>query len=225
MHDNPLFLADLDGCLADYAAGMARSLEENGIPTDGTLPEDVLNNVKRLVRRVPGWWRALPTLPLGMRLWNFANKLGFEMHVLTKAPDDADNAWSEKFAWCREHLNTTTNIAVVRNKAPMYGTVFLEDSPDNILPWLKHRKRGVVLMPVEEGWNDKFKHPQVVPIRWDPKNKNKQAETMALAGAVLMYAFVRDPKEKINWQCITPDSRTIKLTERVGHKQREMGIR
>jgi 5'-nucleotidase len=66
------------------------------------------------------------------------------------------------------------------NKSLVYGTFLYDDYLPYMEAWLKHRPRGLGIMPVTRSNRD-FRHPQVV--KWDGTNFDevKRALTAAYA--------------------------------------------
>jgi hypothetical protein len=113
-----------------------------------------------LIKKQPGWWRNLPELPLGMELVGFLRDLNFSLHVLTKGPYNTTTAWTEKVDWVRKHI-PDAQITITERKDLTYGLVLIDDFPGYVKPWLKHRPRGLVIMPAHP-WNEDFSHPNVI---------------------------------------------------------------
>ena len=119
-----------------------------------------------LIKSLPGWWRNLPTIEMGMQIFNLARTLGFTNHILTKGPRHHANAWQEKVEWCRRYLGDV-QVHITSNKGLVYGKFLYDDFPEYCELWLAHRPRGLVIMPDTE-YNQNFHHPQV--LRWTGKN-------------------------------------------------------
>lgn len=159
-------LFDLDGTMADYDAALRKHLEPLMSP-DEEMPEsfhdDVPDHIKARInalRQVPGWWRSLQVIPDGKWLLIQARQVGFECHVLTKGPSSSDNAWTEKYQWCRANCPTAL-VTVTEDKSNIYGTLLVDDYPPYIEAWLEHRPRGLVIMPAQP-WNQDFGHERVL---------------------------------------------------------------
>ncbi|MCK5018074.1 MAG: hypothetical protein KAS32_13540, partial [Candidatus Peribacteraceae bacterium] len=90
---------------------------------------------------------------------------GFEIMILTKGPKSSPNAWKEKVEWCRLHV-PDAKITITEDKSLVYGKVLVDDFPDYIIPWLKYRPRGLVIMP-EHKYNIEFCNPRVVHTNGD----------------------------------------------------------
>lgn len=169
---NRIALLDLDGTLADYDAAMIRDL--NLIRSPGE-PEELVPHRSdeaymkaraKLIRSQPGWWLNLDPIKSGFDVVELLKKHGFNLHVLTKAPHSVDAAWTEKVLWCKRHL-PDVDITISQDKGLVYGKVLMDDWPEYIEAWLKHRPRGLVIMPSRR-WNLEVNHPQV--IRYDGTN-------------------------------------------------------
>lgn len=162
----PIALFDMDGTLVDYDGPMRRSLEALRAPSEPVeydraeeLPH--LEARRKTIQRQAGWWRYLPRHQPGFMLLDVITELNFQINVLTKGPRGSPNAWTEKLEWCIANLPDTARIHVVSTKGLVYGRVLVDDWPDYITDWLKHRPRGLVIMPAHKH-NEGFEHPQVM---------------------------------------------------------------
>jgi len=170
-------LFDLDGSLAGYVEQLLADLETLRAPGETPITAlniwniDSLPHIKarmNLIKSTPGWWRNLPQISNGMRVFNEAKRIGFHNCVLTKAPSQQPLAWTEKVEWCWSNLGPDTDAQVVSgSKGLTYGKLLYDDFPEFIEQWLEHRPRGLAIMPVNIT-NEKFFHPQVV--RWTGEN-------------------------------------------------------
>jgi hypothetical protein len=169
--DDRVALIDLDGTAADYDASMRRELERLRAPDEPPLGErsdDEPPHVearRKLIQRMPGFWRGLPRLAPGFQIIDELRQIGFRLHVLTKGPLSSPNAWTEKVEWCREHL-PDADVTISQDKALVYGRVLVDDYPPYFLPWLKHRPRGLVVC-VAHPWNEGVEHPNVIRYTGD----------------------------------------------------------
>jgi 5'-nucleotidase len=163
---------DMDGSLFDFDGHLRKSLLQLAAP--GEQPRlDNLNlweaeekypHVKArmdLIKSVPGWWREMPPLDNGFKVFRMAQTVGFDCRILTKGPKSKALAWMEKVQCCQEHLGDKIDIAIVSSKGEVYGRVLYDDYPPYMTAWLKHRPRGMGIMPVTES-NKRFEHPNVV---------------------------------------------------------------
>lgn len=173
-------LFDLDGSLADYEGQLTKDLVELLSPEDfkrfqelGMWQADEQKPFKgliRLIKKQPCWWRSLPVLENGMKIYRLALQIGFENHVLTKGPKRYPRAWKEKVEWCQEHLGDMVNIHITSNKAMVYGRFLYDDYPDYVDPWLRARPRGIAIMPVNQT-NLGYSHSRC--IKWDGTNQDE----------------------------------------------------
>ena len=168
-----LALVDLDGTLADYDAALKESMaklkspdERDFFEWDRKAEPEYLKNRMDLIRSDVDWWINLKKFKLGWDVLAILNELDFDIMVLTQGPRKNSNAWKGKVEWCLEHL-PGVDIDITRKKAGRYGKVLVDDFPEYVEGWLKHRSRGLVIMPAQK-WNMDFKHPQV--IRYDGTN-------------------------------------------------------
>ena len=190
-------LFDLDGSLADYEGAMARDLELIRGPDEPVYPvfmtdrPEFLKRRAALIRKTPGWWENLPALQTGLYVLHEALGLGYEAHVLTKGPYNADNAWTEKVRWCKKHLPDSVQITITQDKGLVYGKVLFDDFPEYVERWLEWRPRGLVIMPVAPG-NEHFSHPNV--LRYDGHNFEHRMRAIA----ALKIALERKPGEPLS---------------------------
>ena len=169
-------LFDMDGSLADYDGAMVRELAELRAPDEAPTTRETLwlsekrDHVlarMRLIKGQPGWWLALDPIAMGMKVLRLCEELGFDVHVLTKGPKRHSLAWDEKVQWCQRHIGPEVDIHVTSDKGLVYGKLLYDDFPDYMLRWLRHRPRGLGIMPVCPQNRD-FTHPNVV--KWDGTN-------------------------------------------------------
>jgi 5'-nucleotidase len=196
-------LLDLDGTVADYSWQLAKDLAELASPGEPMFdfhtddaPDWFLKRID-LIRAQPGWWRKLPKLQAGFDILNAVLRIGYQVHVLTKGPRRAPNAWSEKMEWCKTNLPSNIGITVTLgrpaegdvpcgpSKGAMYGRVLIDDYPQYATEWLSFRPRGLVVMPKAIA-NEGFSHPQAVI--YDGKN-------LAYVEELLQLAFDREPSQ------------------------------
>jgi len=178
---NRIALIDLDGTVADYDGQMREDLKKLESPEEGEYLSlgpgkhpDYIEARMKLIKKQPGWWKNLPELPRGMELVGFLRALGFSLHVLTKGPYNTTAAWTEKVEWVRKHI-PDAQITITEQKGMVWGLLLVDDWPDYILPWLKHRPRGLVIMPAHP-WNEGFTHPNV--FRYTGAEVNEVIERM-----------------------------------------------
>lgn len=201
-------LFDLDGTLANYAEAMYRDLQSVKSPNENlyeiynhNLPEWYKARMK-MIRDIPGWWEKLNKIDLGFQLLEAATEIGFVIHVLTKGPSSATAAWSEKLRWCQKNLSDDVCVTVTQDKGLVYGRVLVDDYPEYQMQWLKHRPRGLAVVPVDkqnrhfnqdtarrsaelQGWNHE---PHV--ICYDGSNLTEVLDGM-------QAAYERAPKEPL----------------------------
>lgn len=204
MDDDRVALVDLDGTIADYDGGlkewMAPLMGPDEAPYAGRLEADSvsaphLEARRKLIQRVPGFWRGLGRHALGWRALEMIREAGFPIHVLTKGPKKTPIAWAEKVEWCLEHL-PDTDVTITAKKSMVYGRVLLDDYPPYFLPWLKHRPRGIAIC-VSQPWNSSFPlklngiprpEPEARVLRYDGSNDDE-------VRSVLKWAFERKDGE------------------------------
>ena len=188
-------LFDLDGTLADYDAGMIRDLEliaaPNEVPIDyhcHDLPEWAYARIK-LIRNQPGWWERLAPIESGFEVFRAVRRIGYQISVLTKGPDSAPDAWTEKFRWCKNHL-PGVQVTITQDKSAVYGRVLVDDYPDYCLAWLQSHKRGLVIMPAT-AQNAEVYHDRLVRYTGD---------NIAEVERVLTMAYNRQPGELVDFR-------------------------
>ena len=202
MSEGRIALFDMDGVLFDYEGQMKSDLFKLMSPgePDPMRFENLWDAMKKhpylearseLIKQVPGWWRSLPKLRLGWDVYHLANTIGFCCHILTKGPRSKPRAWAEKLDCITDHFGEDMSIDIVSNKVSnksksnTYGRVLMDDFPDYMLGWLKHRSRGLGIMP-EQPCNKGFEHPNV--IKYDGVN-------IAPVEAALRAVYARNPKQ------------------------------
>ncbi len=162
---------DLDGTVANFNKGLLTALNEIRNPTqereytsqDLDDPPDWLEARMGYIKRHPGFWRNLETIPLGLRVVELIRDAGFRLNVLTKGPRRSTSAWTEKVEWSHEYL-PDAQITITEDKGLVYGKVLFDDWPAYINRWLDHRPRGLVLM-LDHSWNQGSQHPNVIRIK------------------------------------------------------------
>jgi 5'-nucleotidase len=166
--DDRIGLFDMDGTLFDYEGQMRKDLADLMSPGE-EMPDDLwdesvphLKARMKLIKSQPGWWRNLPKLELGWRVYEVAKAIGFKNQILTKGPASHPVAWMEKVQCIKDHFGNEVYPNIVgEDKSGYYGRFLCDDYPDYALGWLKHRPRGVVLMPSQR-CNRGFYHQNVI---------------------------------------------------------------
>lgn len=164
-------LIDMDGVLCDHDAAIDRDLKALLGDDLTKITPDTKERIIGLIRAQSGWWSNLAPIPLGFQIVDVLRDIGFQLNILTKGPNRAKNAWTEKVNWCAQHIPDANVTVTDGKKGLVYGRVFVEDWPDNIVHWIARRPRGIVLMPDRPSngvvhWpNDGFKHKQVFRIK------------------------------------------------------------
>lgn len=169
MKGENIALFDMDGTIVDFDSQMRhdinllKSPEEPLIdPWDRSKP--YMRERRRTIMKQNGWWKNLPPLQSGIDLLYEAANLGFQIHILTKAPSSKPDAWKEKVEWCDEYLpmeKLNIKITMTADKGLVYGKFLVDDFPEYIERWLQWRPRGLVIMPAHDH-NENFKHPNVI---------------------------------------------------------------
>lgn len=164
-------LIDMDGTVADYESAIEVSYDRLRNPENeacykdasrcygrDTWPDHLWNRMDAIKRR-PGFWRNLEPLEIGFEIIDVLATMGFSFHIATQGPSTKSAAWAEKLDWAREHM-PFADVNVTENKSLLYGKVLVDDWPPFGLDWLKHRPRGIVIMPAAH-YNKDIEHPQI----------------------------------------------------------------
>jgi 5'-nucleotidase len=175
-------LFDMDGTLCDYDKALAKSLEILRSPDEEDFNSPIRDNSPKylknradLIRTSVEWWATLPKFKLGFEIWELAEKLGYRKVILTQGPRKNAAGWQGKKIWIDKNIGEDTDIIITRDKGLVYGRILVDDFPGYIEKWLKHRPRGLVIMPASAE-NITFKHPQV--IRYDGTNLEQVKRAM-----------------------------------------------
>lgn len=164
-------LFDMDGTLVDFDKGMYEALLPLYSPDEEVLeppfwdsPEHIRSRIDMIMER-DVWWRNLEPIKLGMDFLKEAQKIGYEVHILTQGPHSIGVAWKEKVDWVRTHLGDV-DITVTRNKGLVYGKILVDDYPPYLDKWLKWRNRGLCIIPHNEH-NKDYEHEQTLRLSGD----------------------------------------------------------
>ena len=176
-------LVDLDGTCADYDGQLKIDLQKIASPNEPPINSgDIykgggyLEARRHMITSQVGWWLKLKKFKLGFDILEELKKVGFKIVVLTKGPSRKFSAWSEKVEWCHKNMKKYINgVTITNDKGLVHGWVLVDDFPEYIQAWLKHRPRGLVIMPAHEH-NKDFKHPNVV--RYDGTNIEEVREKL-----------------------------------------------
>lgn len=180
----PVALFDMDGTLADYERRMRRDLRRIRAPGD---PDFALHDHSApryfgarldLVKAQPGWWLALPRLPLGFDLLALAREAGYQIEVLTMGPHNTPSAWMEKVQWAHRHVGADVKVTVTEDKNLSHGAVLVDDTPQTLLGWLARHPSGRGIAPAQPV-NEGLRHPRAV--RYDGSNPDAVRRTLRAA--------------------------------------------
>jgi len=167
-------LFDLDGTLCDYESTLIRDINKLRGPKEKPLENQIRHQEpeyikarRDLITSSENWWADLAPFKLGFDVWELADELGYRRVILTQGPRDKPNAWSGKKRWIDKNLDPETDVIITRDKSLVYGRVLVDDFPGYINAWLKHRTRGLVIMPAND-LNKNYTNKQV--IRYDGTN-------------------------------------------------------
>lgn len=163
-------LFDMDESLAAYTDTMLRDLASLQSPNEERITAENIWKMDRhphiakrmsLIKSQPDWWFNLPPLENGRLVLEICRRIGFDIAVLTKGPQNHAGAWSEKLRWCQKWLSRDIDVTITFKKQRVYGKVLYDDYPEYMAEWLKRRPRGLGIMPVTPA-NRNFVHPNVV---------------------------------------------------------------
>jgi len=165
-NDKPIALLDLDGTLCDYHGALERDMALLRSPDEpfSWIRDQEPSYIRRrmdLIRNDPSWWKKLEPLKVGMEIYHKLMIEGFRIVVLTQGPKRNAEAWKGKVLWCLEHLAEDTDIIITRDKGLVYGKILVDDFPPYAEAWLKHRPRGLVIMPTQP-WNANYISERVI---------------------------------------------------------------
>ncbi len=195
----PIALFDMDGSIADYDAAMRRDLRAMRAPCEPPiLDSDSVHDLEdeyrhlevrmRFIKSTPSWWANLPRIENGFTIVTLASQIGYAVNILTKGPSSHPVAWKEKLEWCRAQPELSgAAIHITMDKGLVYGALLYDDFPPYMEAWLRHRPRGLGIMPVTD-YNESYAHPNVV--KWDGKNFD-------VVRAALVAAYMRAPREAL----------------------------
>jgi hypothetical protein len=167
----PRALVDLDGTLADFDGSMSAALTALQSPEEPSRlahdDEDKYPYVKarrNMIKSQPGFWFNLKKLEPGFKVLDIMRELGFRLTVLTRGPKSNSAAWAEKKEWSEKYIPDARVNITSDEKALVYGRVLMDDWTPYVVPWLKVRQRGLVIMP-DQPWNQGFEHPRVIRLK------------------------------------------------------------
>ena len=187
MPEGNIALIDMDGTVADYEGQLRHDLNllrHPDEPLDIWSDEPHVEQRRRLVKALPGWWRKLQPITNGLLVVQLMRSHGFQLQILTKGPKHVPMAWAEKVEWCQEHIPDAypTICQGVPEKGggkdTVYGKVLFDDYPNFMIPWLEHRPRGLGIMLANDQ-NKHFCHRNVV--KFDGNNLDEVNRALSLA--------------------------------------------
>ena len=191
MNEKIVALFDMDGTLCNYHGALNYELEKmrgNEEPVyDSILKDKLPEHIRQRIRLITSnykWWAELPKLKLGWDIKEVVEKMGFKIMILTQGPRRNPSAWQGKKMWIDANLGEDVDITITRDKSLVYGRILVDDYPKYVEEWLKHRPRGLAIMPANK-MNENFRHKQV--IRYDGSNLKEVAEAIKKARNVGQY--------------------------------------
>ena len=182
MDSERIALFDMDGTICDYVGSMKLELEKLRAPNEPVIDPFVVGDNEEyqylwdrmeLIKSDENWWANLPKYKLGFDIFKLTEELGYHNEILTQAPKKNPAALAGKLKWIINNIDGEIEFTMTRNKSRHYGKILVDDYPGYILPWLKYRPRGLVIMPLNE-YNKGFSHNSVVV--YDGKNLDKVKE-------------------------------------------------
>jgi 5'-nucleotidase len=178
--EEAIALFDMDGTLCDYEKSLYKELRKLMAPNEKFIysafndsAPKYIKERESLIKSSEGWWVDLPKFNLGWDVVKIAKRLDFRIVILTKTPRKSLAALAGKKKWVEKNMGADVGFTIADDKGLVYGRVLVDDEPTYIAAWLKHRPRGVVIMPANRR-NKTYKNPQV--IRYDGRNL-KEVET------------------------------------------------
>jgi len=153
----PVALVDLGDTLADCTPALRAALARMRQPGEQEEDEELvplppyLEARRRAVMSAPGFWRRLTPRAPGFELLGLLRDAGFRVHVLTKGPHDAPQAWADKVAWCRAYLPDVP-VTVTDDKARVHGHVLVDDWLPYVERWQRQWPAGLAIVPAQP-WN------------------------------------------------------------------------
>lgn len=199
-------LFDMDGTLFDFEGEIRRALADLRSPDEpdpldrqfdvlsAAAPAHIRNRI-HLIKNQPGFWFGLPKLEAGFALYRQISEAGFDVHILTKGPNRNPQAWAEKVSCIQHHFGRSVAVNIVgQTKGHYYGHLLVDDYPPYVEDWLKHRPRGLVIMPAQP-YNADLRHPNV--IRYDGTNLDEVLQAVEA---------VRRRSSRQHWRDCLPES-------------------
>jgi len=173
----PIALVDMDNSIAKYEESLLKDLDKLRSPNEPINWEyhtepDYIRARMDLIRLSSTWWENLPPITRGLEIVNIMRSMGFRIVICTQGPRKNAAAWQGKMLWVQKNLPDDTDIIITRDKGLIYGNVLMDDFPDYITNWLKHRPRGLVIMPAHH-YNKDFSHSNVIRDDGSPEATEK----------------------------------------------------
>jgi hypothetical protein len=152
------------------------------------------------------WWENLPPIEMNMRVFQAAKECGFSRMVLTRAPENYDYAWTEKWRWCRKYFGTEVPVKVTSGeKGHVHGDVLFDDYPGFCEDWLAANPNGLVIVPFTVHNQDWLPDRDLNILRYDGQNFDEVIAALKIR--VLLFdlgqpAFDRLPYDVQNLDAI-----------------------
>jgi hypothetical protein len=177
----PIAYFDMDDTLVQYTPAIERDYNLYKGPNDpGFSPENkkipYLRKRIDLIRSVPGWWLSLEPHQPGFEILEVCKELGFEIRVASRGPNRCDNAWMEKFMWCKKYL-PGVGVTITLDKSVLLGDLLVEDYPEYLDAWLENNpKSHGIIMPYTR--NSDYEHDRVFEYRNSPQDLKERLEVV-----------------------------------------------
>jgi len=161
----PIILFDLDGTMVDYDNAIKRDYYFYKNPNDPHYSHENkkishLRKLIDLIRCKNGWWLKLTKNKLGFDIYNIAIEIGYKPTILSKAPRNCPNAYTEKYLWVKENIGDI-DVIISPNKTIVDGLVLVDDYPKFVDPWLNEHPDGIAILPKNEN-NDGYSHQRAI---------------------------------------------------------------
>ena len=117
---------DMDGVITDFVQYFIDhySIDPNPLPDEELWPK---------VHKIPGFWRTLPWMPDGKKLWDFVRQ--YEITILTSPSRSDERSKPEKLIWVRRELGEVPVIfarAGTKKDHLSVGDILIDDRLENL---------------------------------------------------------------------------------------------
>ena len=167
-------LIDMDGTLVDYDGAFLRDLKRISNKEERELIESYKGNVwkmctenflferrRHMITSQYGWWTDLNPIEENIDVVRLMHEMDFEIHICTKGPFSKPFSWMEKVESIKKNIDVPVKMNIVTDKSLFYGAVLFDDYIPFVEKWLKHRPRGLGILPNNEG-NKGYSHSNAI---------------------------------------------------------------